>query len=209
MTLKYDEIMGKVEVTDEMRERILANVSEKASKREKKVLEFSNWKRLSTLAACAAIVLLCVTALPNTLNKNKPMEVDLELANEIIECRDIDELSQYAGFAINELSDIPFDIVECSYIWWFDSFAQIEYVGDDNAITYRVAESEEDISGDYNDYSEIQEETIGQNIVTIKGNDGLAYLAIWTAGKYSYSISSAEGISYTEMKRIIDLIPGK
>ena len=209
MTLKYNEIMEKVEVTDEMRERILANVSEKASKMDKKVLVFSNWKRLSTLAACAAIVLLCITVLPSIVNTNKPTEVDLELANEIIECRDIDELSQYAGFAINELSDIPFDIVECSYTWWFDSFAQIEYVGDDNAITYRVAESEEDISGDYNDYSQIQEETIGQNVVTIKGNDDQAYLAIWTAGKYAYSISSSEGIPYTEMMRMIDLASGK
>jgi len=207
--LKYNEIMEKVEVTDEMRERILANVSEKVSKREKKVLAFPNWKRMSTLAACAAIVLLCVTALPGIINTNKPTEVDLELANEIIECRDIDELSQYAGFDINELSDIPFESVACSYTWWFDSFAQIEYIGDDNVITYRASEREEDISGDHNDYSEIQEETIGQNVVTIKGNDNQAYLAIWTAGKYAYSISSSEGIPYTEMIGMIGLVMGK
>jgi len=208
--LKYNEIMEKVEVTDEMRERILTNVSEIVSKREKKGLIFLNWKRMSILVACAAIVLLCVTALPSIMNTKKPTKVDLEqLANEIIVCRDIDELSQYAGFDINEISDIPFDIVECSYTWWFDSFAQIEYISDDNAITYRVAESEEDISGDCNDYSQIQEETIGQNVVTIKGNDDLAYLAIWTAGKYAYSISSSKGINYTEMKRMIDLVMGK
>ncbi len=207
--MKYNDIMEKVEVTDGMRERILANVSEKVSKREKKVLTFPNWKRMSTLAACAAIVLLCVTALPGILNTDKPMEDDLMATNEIIECRDIDELSQYAGFTINELSDIPFESVACSYTWWFDLFAQIEYVGDDNAITYRVAESEEDISGDYNEYSQIQKETIGQNVVTIKGNDDQAYLAIWTAGKYAYSISSSEGIPYTEMMRMIDLVPGK
>jgi len=207
--LKYNEIMEKVEVTDEMRERILANVSEQASKMDKKVLKFTNWKRMSTLVACAAIVLLCVTTLPSIINTHKPTEGDLVATNEIIECNDIEELSQYAGFDIVDLLNIPFDIVERSYTWWFDSFAQIEYIGDGNAITYRIVESEEDISGDYNDYSEIQEVTIGQNVVTIKGNDGQAYLAIWTAGKYSYSISSSDGISYTEMKRMIDLVPGK
>jgi len=207
--LKYNEIMEKVEVTDEIRERILANVSEKASKMEKKVLKFPNWKHVSAFAACIAIMLICVSVLPNIMNTHKPTEGDLATTNEIIECNDIEELSQYAGFDIVDLSNIPFDVVEHSYTWWFDSFAQIEYIGDDNAITYRVAESEDDISGDYNEYSQIKEETINNNKFTIKGNEDKAYIVVWTSGRYAYAISSSKGISYTETMAILMSLPGE
>lgn len=204
--MKYNEIMEKVEVTNEMRERILANVSEKVSKKEKPVLKFPNWKRMSTLAACAVFVLLCVTALPSVINPDKPAEGDLAVTNEIIECEDVNELSHYAGFDINELTGIPFDIVDCTYTWWFDTIAQVEYIGNDNVITYRIAESEEDISGDYNEYSQIKEETLHNNKVTIKGNEDKAYLAVWTSERYAYAICSSEGIAYSEMMDIVELL---
>lgn len=207
--MKYNEIMEKVEVTDEMRERILANVSDKAAQKDKKIQTFPTWKRMSTLAACVAIMLLCATTLPSIINTNNPTEGDLATTNEIIECEDVDELSQYAGFDINELTGIPFDVVKCSYTWWFDATAQIEYIGDDNVITYRVAESEEDISGDYNEYSQIKEETVHNIKVTIKGKADKAYLAVWTSGRYAYAICSSEGISDTEMMAIIELLLGE
>ena len=93
--MKYDEIMEKVEVTDEMRKRILSNISEQASKRKKKVILFPKWRYLSTLAACAAIVLLCVTVLPEILNTNQPNEDNVAIGNEIIECEDIAEPVSY------------------------------------------------------------------------------------------------------------------
>lgn len=202
--MKYDEIMEKVEVTDEMRERILVNISEKASKRKKKVIFFPKWRYLGALAACVAIVLLCVTVLPGILNTKQPNEDKVAIGNEITECQDIAELSQYAGFKMNEITDIPFDIVEHTYTWLFDEIAQIEYVGNSNTITYRVAMSEDDISGDYNTYTKIREEMIESNRVTMKGSEDKVYVAIWQSGEYSYAVCSSNGISYSEMKAIIE-----
>lgn len=206
--MKYDEIMEKVEVTDEMRKRILSNISEKASKRKNKVISFPNWRYLSTLAACVAIVLLCVTVLPGILNTKEHNEDNVAIGNGIIECEDIAELSQYAGFKMNEITDIPFDVVEHTYTWWFDEIAQIEYVGNGNTITYRVAKSEDDISGDYNDYTQTREEMFKNNKVTMKGNEDKVYVAIWQSGEYSYAICSSNGISYSEMKAIIEVSLG-
>ena len=48
---------------------------------------------------------------------------------------------------------------------------------------------EDDISGDYNEYSEIMEqEEEGGRIVTLKGNDGAIYCMTWTDGGYSYAV---------------------
>lgn len=202
--MKYDEIMEKVEVTDEMRERILSDISEKSSKRKKKIILLPNWRYLSTLAACVAIVLICVTVLPGIIDTKQSNEDNVAMENEIIECQDIAELSQYAGFKMYEITDIPFDVAEHTYTWWFDEIAQIEYVGNNNTITYRVAHSEDDISGDYSTYTQTREEMVHNNKVTMKGNEDKVYVAIWQDGEYSYAICSSNGISYSEMNAIIE-----
>lgn len=201
--MKYNDIMENVEVTSEMRERILANISKRNTSKTKPVSIFSNWKLLTTMAACVAIVVLCITVLPNVTETKQP-EDSVSVVNGIVDCENLAELSQKAGFDINELTNIPFDVSEKNYSFWFGETAQINYIGANNSITYRVAEGGEDISGDYNEYSEVREEVIQGTKVTIKGNDDKAYLAIWSSGNHSYSIGSSEGITYTEMLLIIE-----
>ena len=55
MTLKYEQIMDKIEVTPEMRQRVLRNVEAEQAKQKKRQLT----RRLVTLAACLAIVVCC------------------------------------------------------------------------------------------------------------------------------------------------------
>ena len=62
---------------------------------------------------------------------------------------------------------------------------------EDSKEGYRVRKQagEDDISGDYNEYSEIMEyEVDGGRIVTLKGNDGAIYCMTWTDGGYSYAV---------------------
>lgn len=62
---------------------------------------------------------------------------------------------------------------------------------EDSKEGYRIRKQagEADISGDYNEYSEIMETEIeGGRIVTLKGNDDAVYCMIWTDGGYSYAV---------------------
>ena len=62
---------------------------------------------------------------------------------------------------------------------------------EDSKEGYRIRkqEGEADISGDYNEYSEIMEQEVeGGRIVTLKGNDGAIYCMTWTDGGYSYAV---------------------
>ena len=62
---------------------------------------------------------------------------------------------------------------------------------EDSKEGYRVRKQagEDDISGDYNEYSEIMEQEVeGGRIVTLKGNDGAIYCMTWTDGGYSYAV---------------------
>lgn len=53
--MKYEQIMDKIEVTPEMRQRVLRNVGAEQAKQKKRQLT----RRLVTLAACLAIVVCC------------------------------------------------------------------------------------------------------------------------------------------------------
>lgn len=53
--MKYEQIMDKIEVTPEMRQRVLRNVEAEQAKQKKRQLT----RRLVTLAACLAIVVCC------------------------------------------------------------------------------------------------------------------------------------------------------
>lgn len=62
---------------------------------------------------------------------------------------------------------------------------------EDSKEGYRIRKQagEDDISGDYNEYSEIMEQEVeGGRIVTLKGNDGAVYCMTWTDGGYSYAV---------------------
>lgn len=71
----------------------------------------------------------------------------------------------------------------------------------------RKAPGSEDISGDYNDYSESKEVEIDGKTVTLKGNDGKIMLAVWQDGDYSYSVTTTvDGISEDDMTAVVKAV---
>ena len=71
----------------------------------------------------------------------------------------------------------------------------------------RKAVGSDDISGDYNSYNETSEVTVSSNTVTLKGNDGKVFVAIWTSGDYTYAIDvdmDGQGLSADEVTRIAE-----
>lgn len=72
-------------------------------------------------------------------------------------------------------------------------------------ILVRKGIGSDDISGDYNKYSEKTQLNINKNQIMEQGNDGKVMLATWTDAGYTYSVSTP-GISAEEMKTIIQQI---
>ena len=61
-----------------------------------------------------------------------------------------------------------------------------------------------DNSGNNTEYSESSEQSINGLSVTLKGNDGLVYLAVWNDNNFAYTISVNEGVSLNEMTEYIE-----
>ena len=114
-----------------------------------------------------------------------------------------EELSKVVGFDMFELNNLPFKAKETNYIAIDKDFAEINYSGENNSLTYRKSVGVEDNSGDYNIYDYVGETEINKIKVTVKGEAESLKLAFWTDGKYSYSISLDKPVTQKEMKDLV------
>lgn len=209
MTLaKYNEIMGKIEVTDEMQSRILKNVENHFSGRKGSSRKL--WYPVFGGVAAAAMLMLIIRPWegsnapvgqnPSVTGKQSQI---MEQGGFGEEYHSVGELSKAVGFNLFEINNLPFKAKETNYIAIDKDFAEINYSGDDNSLTYRKSVGTEDNSGDYNVYDYSGEIEINKIKVTVKGEAESLKLAFWTDGKYSYSISLDKAVTQKEMKDLI------
>ena len=83
---------------------------------------------------------------------------------------------------------------------------QVFYGDEENEVCIRKAFGSEDISGDYNSYAQITTVNADGTNVTMKGEKNLVYLAIWTGGGYTYSISIQAGMSSADMAALVQSV---
>lgn len=203
MNKKYDEVMEHIEVTPEMRQRILGNIQKMDlyEKKPAKVISFPKWKKFAALAACLAVVLASVFTLPNLLQAPDDPNV-LTPGDGIVEVASAEELSKATGFDVADLHTLPFEIEEATYTVYWKDLAEIEYRGEGQTAIYRKGPGKEDVSGDYNIYAAKASLTVAGLTVDLKGDSEGYTLATWTDGEFSYSLCLSEGQTETEWQAI-------
>ena len=187
--MKYEQIMDKIEVTPEMRQRVLRNVEAGQAKQKKRQLT----RRLVTLAACLAIVVCCCYVWKP--KQTDPPEQGMMAVSQIDTVDSLEALTEKTGIPMNELTGVPFTVERTEYVSYWDNLAKIQYFGDTDSLCYRKSPGTEDNSGDYNVYAQEETLEISGNAVTLKGGNGAYSLAIWTDGSYTYSISVTDPLS--------------
>lgn len=196
----YNIIMEKVKVTPEMRERILNNIQIKNKKSKKIVI----LKYLS-MVACLTLVVSVGAYIYNKNNLTEKNPTDnTQIANGIEEVSTLEELSEKVGFEVTELPNIPFDVVQVTYLSYWNSMSDIRYLGDNQEFTFRKAQGNQDISGDYNYYENIIEENFNDTTFTLKGNNDTFNCIIWYKDDFSYSLYIENGLSLEDIKNILE-----
>ena len=120
-----------------------------------------------------------------------------------VEYNSVDELKEN----VNINAKIPDKIRNYkSYSVAFSNMAEIQYSNGSDNILYRLEKGEvaEDISGDYNDYENIQKLTVDNTEVTIKGNEDTYKVAIWYKNGVNYSLSSEQGLKIEDIQSLIN-----
>ena len=191
---KYDEVMEKLEVTPEMRARILQNVETQMAEPCKKP---NRLRRFAALAACLAVLLAGAVTLPRLISRPaQKEEAETMIANGMEELSSRDELSAAVGFPVKAAMSLPFFPQEIHYTSYWGDMAQTDYANG--------SAGAEDHSGDWNEYPAQQTITAAGCTVTLKGETGSYTLAIWTDGNYSYSLSLSSGQPESVWQTIIE-----
>lgn len=199
MKIRYNKVMEKIEVTIEMRDRILNNINNlDLDKTSNRVVPFRNYKKYFSIVACFVILLTGSHILNKTINLTNGTPTDQALP-DIVAYNSAEELSKAIGFTVKEIQNVPFEVVTVRYTEYWKELGEIQYAGQDNTVVLRMAAGDEDVSGDYTDYTSIKSFMINDDNVTFKGNDGKYMLAAWQTGGYSYSMQFAKAISEQEM----------
>lgn len=142
---------------------------------------------------------------------------DIEIPDPFSECSSLEEATQNAGFSFNvpeAVDGYAQRIIRTMAGEEGGAMIEVIYQNeiDENEnsdkadeIRMRKANGDEDISGDYTEYSETSSLTIGNIQVTVKGEHGNINLATWTDNGYTYSIGvySETGITAEEMSDFI------
>ena len=195
---KYDEAMQKIEVTPEMRARILQNAAAQCKPSDqKKPARVTALRRFAALAACLAVLLAGAVTLPRLISRPaQKEEAETMIANGMEELSSRDELSAAVGFPVKAAMSLPFFPQEIHYTSYWGDMAQTDYANG--------SAGAEDHSGDWNEYPAQQTITAVGCTVTLKGETGSYTLAIWTDGNYSYSLSLSSGQPESVWQTIIE-----
>lgn len=123
---------------------------------------------------------------------NVTQEQNVGIPNPFVEVKNLDEASKIAGFSLEVpttyedykkqvIQVIENDMIEVIYL---------DEESDFEGFRIRKAKGTDDISGDYNEYKNVEIVKIGDYEVTEKSDGGNIFIAIWTDGTYSYSIDT-------------------
>ena len=188
MNKSYNELMDKINVTEEMKERVVKNVAETVCKNKahETVRKFMKRKYFS-VAACLIVVLLAV-AIP--MFNRQP---------EISQKGYIGEYSSAVGFDVGELGYVPYGAEASGYVSIGEDLAQVVYESEEGSVIYRKSPGNEDNSGDYNVYEDTEIGCLKDGTeVIMKGSGELWQLAVWQKDGYSYSLSFYPGVDKDE-----------
>lgn len=180
--MKYKQIMDRIEVTPEMRQRILQNIEVGQAKKRKRLT-----RQILSLAACAAVVLCCWFA----WKPKQPQDTQQGMMTtaQIEDVSTLEALAEKTGVPMKELTGLPFAVEQQEYRSYWNELAEIRYIGGNESLCYRKSLGTQDNSGDYDEYSQKTTVPLSGCTVTLKGGTDGYVLAIWTDGTYAYSVS--------------------
>ena len=216
MSKSYNEIMETIHMSEEAHERILSDIKKECTGRKKGKISFE--PKVARNLTAAAAVAVCVIAVPiiyhlqnTSVNQEDNVAIgtdtSVQVANGIVECTSVEELSEKVGFSVYDLKKetLPFKVDTVEYYSYWKYLAEIEYIGSDgDYAVYRKQAGSEDPSGDYNEYSVQDVISLKDIQITLKGDRKLYNLAVWTYEGYSYSIYLSDGISQDKFRDILN-----
>lgn len=219
MKNQYELIMDRIEITEDMQERILTNLHDIDLCRVPSAFPHAGYKKYLAISACLAVLTVGTISVPGLLkfpSRQLPSQPQtgappLMTAPVVTEYSSAEELSEAIGFKVKEAVFLPFQAEMKTYLSRSRQLAEITYSGEGQTAVFRQAAASAgasggDISGDYNAYDTTIIVTAGARNVTLKGNDGLMSLAVWEESDRFCSLKLSRGVEKETWDKILSEI---
>lgn len=120
-------------------------------------------------------------------------EAQTQIANPFVDCSSAYEASKVAGFGVTFPESVP-GFNERAYQAVKGELIQCIYSNGDERVLVRKGKGASDISGDYNEYSQKKDVTVGNLDLTEKGEGDRVYVVTWMRDGYSFAIDADNGL---------------
>lgn len=134
-------------------------------------------------------------------------EIMIGMPNPFVDVTSLTEASKIAGFSMNAPDKL--EGYEGTTIQAIENdLIQVIYGDLDHNVYFRkgvITEGNTDISGDYNEYKDVETKTEFGKSITVKGDGDLTHVIIWSEGDYCYAIQSNNGYNYDDVAGLLQL----
>ncbi len=156
-----------------------------------------------SMAACGGKTEVPATTVPETTETE-----NVQIPNPWQECTTLEEAGKLAGVSFTApetvegfdekyIAAIPGDVAEVIFSSKEDENAEV---------MFRKGSGDEDISGDYNTYDDVDDKEIDGKNVTVRSNNGVVYTVTWVQDGCTYAISARAGVSMEQMTQWIQAL---
>ena len=148
--------------------------------------EPTNMKKLIAFILCGLSVCSLAACASKTATSG-----NAAIPNPFVDCATLADAAMLTGFDIIVPDSV--DGFDTRTIQVMDNkMIQVIYTKGDNNLLIRKQAGSDDISGDYSEYAETNTVTLGNLAVTMKGENGMVSVAIWTDGGYTYAVDAQD-----------------
>ena len=156
-----------------------------------------------------------------------PQNDNVEIPSPFVDCTTLEEAAAFSGFSLiapdkiegysqKTITAIENEMIQVLYhnddeyselseeelneIDW----EKVDFMSDD--VLIRKAISDDDVSGDYNEYENTKTVSVNDLQVTMRGNGERVNVATWKNGEYAYAISTRADISSDKMIELVSAV---
>lgn len=127
-----------------------------------------------------------------------------QIANPFVDCDSAYDASQLAGFDVTFPESVP-GYSERAYQAIEGQMVQCFYSEGEQRVLIRKAvdDGTGDVSGDYNEYSNVDTLQINDLSVEERGDGSLVYVAVWTKDGYAFAIDADAGLEASVIEELV------
>lgn len=211
MNSRYEQIMDRVRVTDEMRTRVLDGVRSGTSHNEAPSERKHPGKLWLSMAACLALVFFCglqLGRLPAEQPSQRPQiptgSGHTMAVPPFTELESQELLEAAVGFPMEQPAQLPFPLTETRYTAYGSDLGEVTWLGGGESLTLRKSAGQYDNSGVYLDYPRTVELTAGAWSAELRGEAESFELALWRDEEFSYSLRSSVPLAESVWRELLE-----